>query len=190
MITLDNGYFSAQLGDTMPIPTTVFTGSVRYLGVKVATDPEMVPRQPLVSVPYAITANDAIGDIHANTVSIGTTKVIDATGKWVGPNSGLVGPTGPTGATGATGAFSAIAVVASGFGTASSSVAQTATCTTGQHATGGGCTLTTGSGGTLKENEPNVTSGAPTGWVCECIADTSTNSSNTCNVDAFAVCVQ
>src|ERR1700743_991771 len=46
MITLDNGYFFSPLGDPMPIPATVFQGAVRYLGVKVATDPEMTPRQP------------------------------------------------------------------------------------------------------------------------------------------------
>jgi hypothetical protein len=190
MITLDNGYFSAQLGDTMPIPTTVFTGPVRYLGVKVATDPEMTPRQPLVAVPYAITANDAIGDVHANTLTVGGVKVIDATGKWVGPSTGLVGATGATGPTGATGAVSTIGVVSSGFGTAATSVAETATCSTGQRASGGGCTFSSTYGGTLKENEPNVTTGTPTGWVCECIADTSSQSSNTCNVEAFAVCVQ
>src|SRR5579863_2133275 len=31
-ITLDSGYFSAQLGDVTPIPATVFSGAVRYIG--------------------------------------------------------------------------------------------------------------------------------------------------------------
>jgi hypothetical protein len=104
-ITLANGYFSAQLGDTTAIPATVFaTGAVRYLGVKVGADAEMTPRQPLASVPYALAANDAIGDVHAKTVTVGGVAVISATGTWIGPSTGLAGPAGPAGATGATGA--------------------------------------------------------------------------------------
>lgn len=195
MITLDNGYFSAQLGDTMPIPTTVFTGPVRYLGVKVATDPEMTPRQPLVAVPYAITANDAIGDVHANTLTVGGVKVIDATGKWVGPSTGLVGATGATGPTGATGAFSSLTVVASSQVTSTSNGlydegTATAACSGNAHASGGGCQFQSTNGGSLKENEPNPQSGSPTGWVCECLPDTSSSSSATCTVTAYAVCVQ
>jgi hypothetical protein len=60
----------------------------------------MTPREEIASVPYAITAGDVIGDIHPTTVSIGTTAVIDATGKWVGSPTGLVGPKGDTGAMG------------------------------------------------------------------------------------------
>src|SRR5262245_49705580 len=50
-ITLDSGYFSARLGDVTAIGANVFDGTVRYLGIKVATDAEMSPRQPIVSVP-------------------------------------------------------------------------------------------------------------------------------------------
>ncbi len=103
-ITLDQGYFSARLGETTPIGPTVFDGTVRYLGITVGTDPEMTPRQPLVSVPYAMLANDVNGDIHPTSVSIGTTAVIDSTGKWVGSATGLSGPQGPAGPAGATGA--------------------------------------------------------------------------------------
>jgi hypothetical protein len=84
-ITLDDGYFSARLGDVTPIPTTVWDGTVRFLGVQVGTDAEMTPRESLNSVPYAIVAGDVNGDIHPTSVSIGATKVIDGTGKWVGP---------------------------------------------------------------------------------------------------------
>ena len=42
--------------------------------------------------------------IVKNGLTIGTTSVINSSGAWVGPNSGLVGATGPTGPTGPTGA--------------------------------------------------------------------------------------
>jgi hypothetical protein len=190
MITLDNGYFSAQLGDTMPIPTTVFTGAVRYLGVKVATDPEMTPREPLVSVPYAITANDAIGDVHANTLHVGGVSVIDATGKWVGSPTGLVGATGPTGATGPAGAFSSVTVVAGTASSDASIAAASVACASGKVATGGGCYLNSSNGGTMKENEPTQTSGTPSGWTCECTANTTGSSSATCDVTPYVICVQ
>ncbi len=103
-VTPDDGYFSARLGETTPIPATVFTGVKRYLGVKVGTDPEMTPRQTLVSVPYALLANNAIGDITPNSISINGTAIIDNTGHWIGPASSLVGATGPTGAAGPAGA--------------------------------------------------------------------------------------
>ncbi len=59
MITLDNGYFSARLGDKTALPANLFDGTVRYLGIKISTDAEMSPRQPIVSVPYALHAAEA-----------------------------------------------------------------------------------------------------------------------------------
>jgi hypothetical protein len=111
-ITLDGGYFSAQLGAASAIPAGTFAtaaanGTTLYLGIQVNTDPELSPRQPLLSVPYAYVAENAIGDITPISVTIGGNTVIDKTGHWVGPGSGPsgpVGPTGPAGPTGATGA--------------------------------------------------------------------------------------
>ena len=103
-VTLDEGYFSARLGESTPIPSGVFDGSTRYLGVTVGTDPEMTPRQTIVSVPYALMANNAVGDITPTSISVNGTTVIDSSGQWVGPSTGLVGPTGPTGPTGPAGA--------------------------------------------------------------------------------------
>lgn len=103
-VTLDDGYFSARLGEVTAIPGTVFTGATRYLGVKVGSDAEMTPRQTLVSVPYALMANDAVGDIHPTTISVNGSTIVDSSGAWVGPSSGLVGPTGPAGAAGPAGA--------------------------------------------------------------------------------------
>jgi len=106
-VTLDDGYFSARLGEVTALDPGLFDGSVRYLGVTVGTDPEMTPRQSLVSVPYAFMANladNAVGDITPNSVTVDGTLVIDDGGNWVGPAAGLAGPTGPTGPAGDTGA--------------------------------------------------------------------------------------
>lgn len=92
-VTLDDGYFSARLGETTAIPKTVFNGTVRYLGVQVGTDAEMTPREPLTSVPYALVAGDVNGAINPTSVSIAGTKVIDETGKWVGPAPAISWPT-------------------------------------------------------------------------------------------------
>ncbi|MEP7052464.1 MAG: hypothetical protein ABJB12_19005 [Pseudomonadota bacterium] len=58
-ITLDDGYFSAQLGSASAIPAGVFDGSVRYLGVTVGADDEMTPREAITSVPYSLLAGSA-----------------------------------------------------------------------------------------------------------------------------------
>jgi hypothetical protein len=100
MVTLDGGYFSAALGDTTPIPASAFDGSARYLGISVNSDPELTPREAIESVPYALLAGNVNGDITPTSVSVGGTTVINSQGQWVGPNSGLVGPTGPAGAAG------------------------------------------------------------------------------------------
>jgi hypothetical protein len=99
VVNLDEGYFSAQIAP----PSTVWDGSARYVGITVGGDPEMSPRQATASVPYALVAGDAIGDIHPTSLSIGGQLVIDATGSWVGPSTGLVGPMGPQGPAGAAG---------------------------------------------------------------------------------------
>jgi len=108
MITLDSGFFSAQLGQVTLLTPAIFAtaatgGTPLYLGVTVNTDPEIAPRQPLVSAPYAFVADNVLGDISPHSVSVGGTTVISATGTWSGPSTGLVGPTGPPGTTGAPG---------------------------------------------------------------------------------------
>jgi hypothetical protein len=58
-LTLDDGYFSAQLGNVTALDPTLFDGSVLYLGVTVGSDDEMTPRQAVTSVPYAFKAGTA-----------------------------------------------------------------------------------------------------------------------------------
>ncbi len=49
--TLD-GLFSVQLGSSTTLPDTVFNHPDRWLGIKVGTDDEMLPRQRFTAVPY------------------------------------------------------------------------------------------------------------------------------------------
>lgn len=58
-VTLDDGYFSAVLGEEEDLDPALFDGSVRYLGVKVGADDEMTPRQAVTSMPYAMRAGVA-----------------------------------------------------------------------------------------------------------------------------------
>lgn len=93
-VPISDGYFSAVLGETTALPDDLFEGGAGalYLGVKVGADSEMSPRQPIVSVPYAIVAQ--------RVVNKAGDPVIDDDGTWKGSPTGLVGPTGPAGATG------------------------------------------------------------------------------------------
>jgi hypothetical protein len=68
----------ADTGDDIQIPVSVFYDSQRWLGVKVGSDTEMVPRTKLTSVGYAITADnlgggqvivDSAGNVGINTLN-------------------------------------------------------------------------------------------------------------------------
>ena len=105
LLEVANGLLSAQLGAAAPLPADLFEqhGTV-YLGLRVGTDSEMMPRFQVSSVPYALfaqraqQANDVAGmDISPGSIAINGLDVVNSAGQWVGPNSGLVGPTGPQG---------------------------------------------------------------------------------------------
>jgi hypothetical protein len=53
VVQVEKGIFSVVLGNVHPIPTALFDGTVKYLGIKAGTDPEMTPRKEIVSVAYA-----------------------------------------------------------------------------------------------------------------------------------------
>jgi hypothetical protein len=58
-VTLDEGYFSIEVGSVMPIPQSVWTGATMYVGIAVNADPEMSPRQPGRRAPTARRARPA-----------------------------------------------------------------------------------------------------------------------------------
>ena len=57
-IQTTDGVYSVLLGSFNPLITSLFFGQERYLGVTVGTDPEMVPRKQMVSVPYALVSEN------------------------------------------------------------------------------------------------------------------------------------
>jgi hypothetical protein len=58
-VTITNGLFDVALGEiSNPIDAAVFPGGPRWLGVQVDPDPEMTPRQPFDSIPYAVMAEN------------------------------------------------------------------------------------------------------------------------------------
>ncbi len=79
-VTITDGLFSVLLGDFNPLPDSVFEDTVRYLGIKVATDPEMLPRQRLASVGFAYrvgTIDGATGGVISGDVSIQSNLSVD-----------------------------------------------------------------------------------------------------------------
>lgn len=63
-VVVEKGIFSILLGSVNQIPNSVFTGDVRYLGVKPGDDSEMTPRKPIVSTGYAFNS-DMLDGRHA-----------------------------------------------------------------------------------------------------------------------------
>ena len=83
-VELIDGYYTVQLGSERDL-TGLFGAAPRYLGIEVNHGEELSPRRRLLSVPYAITAQNAVGDISPNSISLGGLLVIDSDGNWVGP---------------------------------------------------------------------------------------------------------
>ena len=69
LVSVKDGLFNVILGaGTPPVPLTdgVFSGAARYLGIKVASDPEIVPRTRLVSTSYSLRVNTLDGSRGGN----------------------------------------------------------------------------------------------------------------------------
>lgn len=62
-VTVIDGQFDVLLGSVTPLNGSLFDGSQRWLGVQVGGDPEMTPRQPLASVPFALRGDVADASI-------------------------------------------------------------------------------------------------------------------------------
>ncbi|MFN8443575.1 MAG: hypothetical protein U0175_22545 [Caldilineaceae bacterium] len=68
-----NGNFSVIVGDAKPISPTLFDNTNLYIGITVAPDPEMLPRQRLFPVPWAMQAGIANTAQTANQLLNNTT---------------------------------------------------------------------------------------------------------------------
>jgi hypothetical protein len=53
-VPVAGGLFSTALGDTTPLPQSLFSGQALWLGIKVGSDLEATPRQAIVPVAYAL----------------------------------------------------------------------------------------------------------------------------------------
>lgn len=63
-ITIKNGIISTLLGSVTALPTTIdFSSNSLYLAVRVNTDPELVPRRKLGTVPSAISSDNLQGKV-------------------------------------------------------------------------------------------------------------------------------
>ena len=63
-ISISEGLFSVILGSQSGLPVSTFTGTDRYLGIKIGDDSEMSPRTLLTSAPSAAYAKSVKGDIE------------------------------------------------------------------------------------------------------------------------------
>lgn len=112
-VTLDDGYFSVQLGSVTALSSSsalgnnLAHGTGLFLGLTVGTDSEMTPRETLATVPYAVIAQNAIGDITPNSVTVNGITIITPSGTLAVGSAGATGPTGPSGPTGPTGSAAA-----------------------------------------------------------------------------------
>ena len=73
-IATAGGLFTVLLGTVTPIVDTVFNNTTRYLGVKVGSDPEIVPRTRMVTTPYACrvsTVDGSTGGIITGNIDLG-----------------------------------------------------------------------------------------------------------------------
>ncbi len=82
-LNLISGYFSVILGAQNPLGDHL-QADARFLGITLA-NVEMSPRVQLSSAPYALLAQDVLGDIQPHSVHVGGAQIIDAGGNWVGP---------------------------------------------------------------------------------------------------------
>src|SRR5207244_397437 len=76
-----SGFYAAQLSAGTPFPPSLWDGNPRFLGITVEGEMEMTPRQPVVSVPYALRAAvavDAVGDIHPTSITVNGKLIVDA----------------------------------------------------------------------------------------------------------------
>jgi hypothetical protein len=67
-VTVTGGLFTTLLGDTTALDVGLFDGRDLWLGVQVAAEAEMTPRQRIASVPYAFHSYnaDALDGAHAS----------------------------------------------------------------------------------------------------------------------------
>jgi hypothetical protein len=93
-VAIKEGVFSVLLGAVDTIPTTVFDGSTKYLGVQVETDPEMRPLKPMVSTSYAFGSHRSQ---EADTADYARAAPAASDGDWTMSGDDIYRPAGRVG---------------------------------------------------------------------------------------------
>ena len=97
-VSVESGLFSVKLGSTTSIPTSIFDGTTKYLGIAVGSDSEMSPRAALISVPYSyrsLVADSVSGVISVeSSATTGTSYGIYGASNSVGAGGSYYGPAG------------------------------------------------------------------------------------------------
>lgn len=76
VVQVESGLFHVSLGSVAPFPSDLFDVDGRTLSIQVNDDPQMAPRIPILSVPYALNAAKAV---EADTATFATTADTAAT---------------------------------------------------------------------------------------------------------------
>lgn len=74
-VPFTDGFYSVPVGEVEPIDPALFGGDLVYLGMRVNDGVELPQRLAMVSVPYAVRAQDATHADMAHSVSGGTVDV-------------------------------------------------------------------------------------------------------------------
>jgi hypothetical protein len=93
VVPVTNGLFTVYIGGVCALPG-VFTGDQLYLGIKVDGDEEMVPRQPIYPVPYAMSLKPGAsiqGSVGGSALWVENTQ---ATGTTYGVRGYVASPDG------------------------------------------------------------------------------------------------
>lgn len=86
-VVVDSGNFNVELGSVLPITDVVFEDVDRWLGITVGTDPEIVPRTKLLTVPYAFrisTIDGASGGTVTGDLTIAGHLLVENEGATIG----------------------------------------------------------------------------------------------------------
>lgn len=102
-LPVTGGLFSTALGDTSPLPQSLFSGQALWLGIKVGSDLEATPRQAILPVAYAFSlAPGAVisGALNNNSVLLAYNStsygVRGETGSVASGQAGVLGVAGWT----------------------------------------------------------------------------------------------
>jgi len=81
-VTVRDGLFNIVLGDDPPLPAAAFSDAPRYIGIDLNDGAgELIPRQRLHAVPWALTASTLVDDAPAQSVQgLSSTGDVSVTG--------------------------------------------------------------------------------------------------------------